>query len=305
MKISVALAMYNGAEFIKEQLLSIFNQTFPVYEIVIIDDASTDDSVSKIESLDNPYIKLIRHKTNLGPVKTFEEAINKCTGDIIFLCDQDDLWYKQKVETFINTFQETDALVCFSDAEIMNKPGSSFLEKLGITRKVKNNIYERKMDLVLSNGNIISGALSAFRKEVKHLNIFPFIVDEKYMLHDRFMYSIVASQFPDRIHFIDEPLSEYRIHDNQFIGLNTKDSDEEPMNRTDYFKYEMKLREYILERTENQHFRRSHYFWFTRSQLHSYPFLQKFIRINTLFLEGDYKRFTKNPIREALADLKL
>ena len=305
MKISVAIAVFNGSRYIKEQLDSILNQTVPVQEIIIIDDASTDNSIEIIQTYNETIIELSEHENNLGLVKTFEEAIQKTTGDIIFLSDQDDIWKENKVEEFVKTFKETNALICFSDADIIGKMDTTFIQSISVSSKEKNLIYQGKIDLLLARRNISSGALTAFKSEIKEMKIFPLINNEKHMLHDRFIVSVIASQFPDRIHFLDKILSSYRIHDDQFIGFNENSKDDLAVNRTSYFKSEIKLREYILERSENQHFRRSHYFWFVRSQLHQYGFLQKIIRINTLYLEGDYKRFTINPIREALADMKL
>ena len=305
MKISVAIAVYNGAKYIKEQLDSILNQSYPIHEVIIIDDKSTDNSIDIIQAYNSQNIKLTSHKKNLGLVKTFEEAIKKTTGDIIFLSDQDDIWNENKVEVFVEAFEETNALICFSDADIIGRSESSFMEDLKVTSKEKNLLYQGKADLLFAHRNICSGALLAFRSDIKKMKIFPFIDQEKYMLHDRFICSVVASQFPDKIHFIDEKLSSYRIHKDQYMGFNEHSNEKKIISKTDYFKNELKLREYVIERAESPHFRRSHYFWFVRSQLHQFGFLQRVIRINTMYLEGDYKRFTKNPIKEALADMKL
>ena len=103
--ISVAIATYNGQEFIKEQLLSILNQTMPVDEIVICDDQSSDDTVRIIQELLCDKIYLYQNEKNLGNKLNFKKAPSYCKGDYIFLCDQDDIWKPNKVQTMIEIMQ--------------------------------------------------------------------------------------------------------------------------------------------------------------------------------------------------------
>lgn len=307
MKTSVVLAAYNGAIFIREQLDSIFQQSTSIGELIIVDDHSTDGTSEIIKEYAANYSKitLITNEQNEGVVSSFEKGIKAASGDIIFLCDQDDLWKINKVEVFIEYFMEHNLLIVFSDAQLINADGESlektFMDKLGVPVESKSLILDGKIDKVLMKGNIVSGATMAFRKEIIDYNILPLITEEKHMLHDRFIAGVIAAQFPERVLFIDECLSDYRVHENQFMGFNEKDA--VSMTRSEYFEYEARLLEYILDRAENQHFRRAHYFWYMRSKLINNAFLQRFISANTLLLEGDYKRYCDNPYREMIADV--
>src|SRR6476659_477323 len=101
MKISVALCTYNGERFLNEQLESILAQTFPVTEIIVCDDGSTDDTSTMLQQFERRYFNLFKiyvNAENLGVIKNFEKAISLCAGDIIFLADQDDIWEINKVE---------------------------------------------------------------------------------------------------------------------------------------------------------------------------------------------------------------
>src|SRR6476661_7636895 len=91
--VSVAMATYNGANYVAEQIDSILQQTHPFIEIVIVDDASKDDTVAIIEQYQSHYpcIRLYRNEKNIGVNKTFEKAISYCTGSYIALSDQDDI----------------------------------------------------------------------------------------------------------------------------------------------------------------------------------------------------------------------
>ncbi|WP_305209499.1 glycosyltransferase, partial [Dubosiella newyorkensis] len=100
--ISVAMATYNGENYISEQIDSIINQTRKVDEIVIVDDHSTDQTVPILLHLqkDHPEwnIKIHVSTKNVGYKTNFKNAIELTSGDLVFLCDQDDIWHKDKVE---------------------------------------------------------------------------------------------------------------------------------------------------------------------------------------------------------------
>jgi GT2 family glycosyltransferase len=90
--VSVCMATYNGARFVQEQLASILDQLGPEDEIVVVDDASTDETVSVIRSLADPRIRVEQHPENFGYARAFESAITASVNDHIFLADQDDRW---------------------------------------------------------------------------------------------------------------------------------------------------------------------------------------------------------------------
>ncbi|MBS1672464.1 MAG: glycosyltransferase [Actinobacteria bacterium] len=86
------MATYNGSAYLREQLDSILAELRPDDEVVIVDDASPDDTVSVIESYDDPRIRLFRNEQNRGYVRSFERAMNLATGEVLLLSDQDDVW---------------------------------------------------------------------------------------------------------------------------------------------------------------------------------------------------------------------
>lgn len=99
-KISIAIAVYNGGKYLREQLDSLYTQTLIPDEIVAIDDCSTDNTTNILEEYHKKY-GLIYHinETTLGVNKNFEKAIRLCSNDYIALCDQDDIWMPHKIET--------------------------------------------------------------------------------------------------------------------------------------------------------------------------------------------------------------
>lgn len=102
MKVSVALAAYNGERYLREQLQSVYDQSLAVDEVIICDDCSSDHTVQAAQSfIDekglNDSWHVYQNKKNLGYAGNFIQAMNLCQGKYIFLCDQDDIWFRDKV----------------------------------------------------------------------------------------------------------------------------------------------------------------------------------------------------------------
>ena len=99
-KVSVVMCTYNGAKYIREQLDSIINQTYPIFEIIIQDDCSTDDTVDIIREYAETHsnIRLFQNEKSLGINRNFFSAMNRAKGDYIAISDQDDIWEKDKIE---------------------------------------------------------------------------------------------------------------------------------------------------------------------------------------------------------------
>jgi len=98
--ISIVMATYNGEQYLPEQLASLAGQTRRADEIIVFDDCSGDDSGRMLRTFaqENPEVRLHVNERNLGFRRNFHEALAACSGKLIFLCDQDDLWAPEKVE---------------------------------------------------------------------------------------------------------------------------------------------------------------------------------------------------------------
>ncbi|AZC13462.1 glycosyltransferase [Microbacterium sp. ABRD28] len=110
-QISVCVATYNGAAFVSEQLLSILDQLSPSDEVVVVDDASSDDTVARIEALVDPRIRVIALERNAGYVRAFERAISEARGHVVFLSDQDDRWLPNRVRDMMEALTEAALVV--------------------------------------------------------------------------------------------------------------------------------------------------------------------------------------------------
>ena len=116
-QVSVAMAAYNGEAFIEAQIASILPQLEEGDELVISLDPSKDRTAEIIEGFADSRIRLLPGLGE-GVQKNFENALRHCGGEILFLCDQDDVWAPDKVESVLSVFAARDALLVLHDAQI-------------------------------------------------------------------------------------------------------------------------------------------------------------------------------------------
>ncbi len=121
--VSVALCTYNGGLFIEEQIHSILNQTYPIAELVIVDDHSTDNTPAIIERLaaENSCIRFYRNQANLGFTANFEKALLLTQHEVIAIADQDDVWHKQKIEILLQHLTDNCLLVYCDSIRFSNQ----------------------------------------------------------------------------------------------------------------------------------------------------------------------------------------
>ena len=224
LKISIALCTYNGARFLPEQLESILKQTRPPDEIVAVDDRSSDDTLQILRDFAGgaPFpMRVEANPENLGVTRNFEKAIGLCAGDIIALCDQDDIWEPGKLAAIEQVFrdQPKTALV-FSDAQIVDDTGKSVGYRLwpaaAFGDEQKAQVRTGKAFDALAKYNFITGCTMAFRAPMREI-AFPTPPDA-FAIHDGWI-ALVTAALAD-IAFIDQPLVRYRQHASQQIGVD-------------------------------------------------------------------------------------
>lgn len=134
MKISIAMATYNGSKYVLEQLESFANQTRLSDELIVSDDCSTDNTLDIVEKFSRtaPFkVKVYQNSSNLGYAQNFDKALSHCTGDLIFLSDQDDVWFPEKVARIASVMhQKPKSLLIMNDAELTD----SLLCSTGLTK---------------------------------------------------------------------------------------------------------------------------------------------------------------------------
>jgi len=205
MNISIALATYNGAAYLQAQLDSFIAQTRPPDELVVTDDASADDTNVILERFAEkaPFKVIIkRNDHNYGYAGNFNQALLKTTGDLVFLSDQDDVWFPDKIER-IATIAADDqhSMVFMNDAAITDAD----LRETGLTKvgQIQSAGY--------NTTSFVMGCCAAVKRELLDLCL---PIPESFPAHDTWIMGIADGMGRKRI--VPEVLQYYRRHgDNE------------------------------------------------------------------------------------------
>lgn len=234
LKISVAMTSYNGEKFIKTQLSSLLKQIRKPDEVIIVDDVSTDNTVEIIKDFitENKLYdwKLTVNEENLGFKQNFKKALSLATGDIVFLCDQDDCWCEDKIESISSIFYTNpDILAVNSSFTVIDgdgveddktyKRGKNNYGLIDVT--LKKQLTKIKLSTVI-HCNISPGCTMAVRREL----IGEYVKNTECLLPHDYELNIMAAA-KNSLYFYDAPLIKYRIHSGNAIGLEIK-----PQSRT-------------------------------------------------------------------------
>jgi glycosyltransferase involved in cell wall biosynthesis len=225
-RVSVALGTHNGEAFLDEQLASILEQSHPVDEIVLSDDASTDGTVELAERLVAAHrasggraeLRVLRNRPALGVTANFEQALRAATGDLIALADQDDVWRPDRVARALEAFAERpERQLVASDATLIDAEGvelgRSLFATLGLDDAVRDRLDGSDAFDELLHRNLLTGATVMVRRDLVH-RAAPFPGS---WVHDEWL-AIVAS-VTGGLAVLPDRLIGYRQHGANQIGV--------------------------------------------------------------------------------------
>ena len=218
---SIILATYNGHKYLLQQLNSILNQEFYSWELIIIDDFSSDDSFLIANNFKKQNkekdIKLIRNTKNLGPNLTFINNLYKSSGEWIVFCDQDDIWFENKLKMLHKKIKESPNVfaVLHNSKYLINDDNRQIY---GMNKKRIYNeqlVYINPPKFNFLNQlirNKVVGCMSTFQKDflLKHL----YVKTPNFIFYDHWLSLILI--FYKKIVFIPKPLMLYRRHPETF-----------------------------------------------------------------------------------------
>jgi glycosyltransferase involved in cell wall biosynthesis len=211
LKVSIALAAYNGEKYLKKQLESIFSQTHSDIEVVVCDDCSTDKTLKILASYrKEKRLRIFINKKNLGYIKNFERAISLCTGDYIALSDQDDVWMPDKIEILVNNIGNYSLI--YSDAELIDGNDrlicDSFMKYQHIDVPEEDEQFKK-----LLFRNYYTGCTMMFTRSLAS-KIIP--IPETENVHDWWIALCASTE--NKIKFLNQTLIKYRFHSANVIG---------------------------------------------------------------------------------------
>jgi glycosyltransferase involved in cell wall biosynthesis len=224
--VSVALCTRNGAAHIEQQLRSVLAQTTVPDEVVVSDDASSDETLAIVRrvfaTLDGsgmaPRLTIIENAHPLGVTANFEQAILACTGDLVALCDQDDVWHPNRVGAVLRKFEHApDLELVYSDARLVDENGEplgySLFEALEVDPKTIREVELGQAFAALLKRNLVTGATTMLRRDLA-VRAAPF---PEPWVHDEWLAVIAA--VTGQLDLVPETLIDYRQHASNQIGV--------------------------------------------------------------------------------------
>lgn len=207
--VSVVMPSFGHARFVADAIVSVLEQSVDDLELLIIDDASTDDSrliIERYREADR-RVRAVFHDRNLGISRTMNEGVDAARGRFLASIASDDMWERRKLEKQLDVLSRNEDLVVWSDGTIIDsdgRPTGMLFAQLhgGPRRKRSGDIFDE-----LLKGNFILGS----SRIVKRANLDGIRRDERLLYLNDYRYAVdLASRY--RYHFIEEPLVRYRIH---------------------------------------------------------------------------------------------
>ena len=219
----ILLASYNGEKFIEEQILSIINQSYPNWHLIIRDDGSNDNTKNILKRYKNidKRIDIIEDNNNIGPSLNFGTLLQFAYEkgfEIFFFCDQDDIWSKDKLATQLGLISRLEQgfgkdvpIMVYSDLAVvdknMNLIDKSFMHYQGLAKE------DKRLTNLLLTQNIVTGCATAINRKLASIAL-PFPSD--ILMHDWWL--ALCCSLNGIVEFINRPLVFYRQHGDNEVG---------------------------------------------------------------------------------------
>ena len=222
--VSVAVCTFNGENYVEDQLSSILSQSVLPDEIVIADDGSADATLRIVNefvashSTSGVAFRILEKSDRLGVTKNFERAVTSAGGDLIVLCDQDDVWHADRLEIALRSYTASPGLsLQAANADLVDENGAAtgitLFEALAIGETDIRQINQGEAFFKLLRRNLVTGATVVIGRKLL-ASALPFPPE---WVHDEWL-AIIASSI-GRIEMIDIPLIDYRQHSANQIGV--------------------------------------------------------------------------------------
>jgi glycosyltransferase involved in cell wall biosynthesis len=223
--VSVAMCTCNGEAYLREQLESILAQSLPPNELIVSDDASSDRTVEIVNSFKAtcPFpVTLVVNETRLGVCKNFENAIRRCSGDVIFFADQDDVWLPSKIANIMEVFERNPLCgYVFSNADLIDESGEwigrDLWTSIGFDKNQQAGYNAgEQLTIMLRRISLAYGLTMAFRA-VFRPKVMPFECRFCSTVHDSWISFLLTSLGAYGVALPDS-LVRYRQHGSQIVG---------------------------------------------------------------------------------------
>lgn len=230
MKISVVITVYNLRRFAAQAVSSALRQTLSPFEVVVVDDGSTDGSADILDSTFGDRIRLVRLAQNVGVMRATLEGLRRASGEIVCFLDGDDVWEAEKLERVARAFELDASVILVShDLRVVDEEGNVIREDdpflaptravsargdiQGLSRLMRASVFEY-------GGHVWLGSAYSIRRSALDLDRFAAWVDAlpdpRLVYQDHPLATFLLIHDDGRVAYVDEKLLAYRLHDGNY-----------------------------------------------------------------------------------------
>jgi glycosyltransferase involved in cell wall biosynthesis len=234
MKVSVVIPVYNLEKYVEAAVDSVLGQSHPPFEVIAVDDTSTDRSPQVLRRYGDELI-VLRNERNVGVMRTTLNGIARATGDVVAVLSGDDEWAPRKLEAVSALFEADPRLVIVShDYHFIDAAGRVTFENDPTQEVLKralragdlDRVSRAMIDSILEyRGNVWLGSGWSFRRGALDLGTFRRRVDDHARPHELFedhpLATFLLLTSAGRCAYVDQPLLRYRVHATNFSGAAT------------------------------------------------------------------------------------
>ena len=227
--ITIIMAVYNGQEYIREQLESLKDQTYTEWRLVIRDDRSSDKTAEIVKKFSDEVEQVVIFKVNEKPSgsakNNFALLINDAKeSDYVMFCDQDDIWKKDKIEITFNKMKQAEErygrdfpLLVHGDVEVIDENGNINADSMFEMSHIN---ADSKLPQILIQNHVTGCTMMCNKKLIA--GISEYASSEYIIMHD-YLAALYASVF-GKIEVIKKPLLSYRQHSGNSVGAKNNNN---------------------------------------------------------------------------------
>ncbi|WP_338875733.1 glycosyltransferase family 2 protein [Spirosoma sp. SC4-14] len=225
--VSIALCTYNGEAYLPTQWQSLLDQQQLPDEVVVCDDCSKDSTLLLLNQFaaEAPFpVRILANQTQIGSNKNFERVLSECTGDLIFICDQDDYWFPNKISTMTDYMvNHPEHQIAFCDAwvtdEHLQGRQSRFWTWVRFDKAAQTRWRNGETMDIMLDGNRVMGCAMVIRRTFLS-KALPIPDKIPGYIYDGWI-GLVAAAY-NVVQFVDQPLQLYRTHVQQQVGVRSE-----------------------------------------------------------------------------------
>ncbi len=251
MKVSVVIPAYNHEKFIGPAIDSVLSQSCQDFELIIVDDGSTDNTAGVIKSYDDDRIRYF-YQENQDAFNTINRGLGLACGDFIAILNSDDIYSDDRLQRLLDAQEKTGAQCLFSDVIPISDSGEEFSDPdfgWNVWHQKNREFFKKSGDLYTAflKGNFMVTTSNLFmtREAVEKVGKFCSL---RY-LHDYDYIFRMMQEFPGKVHYLsDEKLLYYRIHDGNTLGeaaITGREQDQELISKYMLAKVPKECKQYV------------------------------------------------------------